>query len=1042
MNRGNPSTRISARAGVVLRFGAVGFLLLCGQVCMAAGERFDFVAAGDTLGWANEHDCTLEAVAGKPLVVRSTGRDPFVFSPAVSLRGVQGGELIVRAAFEGPVSRLRVYFATDQSPRFGEDKTFSVPVRAGGNERDVRLPVGRHDKWRGTVIRYRLDLEPGGSEGAMHLASITYRFPTAPRLGDVRTSASVLAPGSVCPIAVVVENVTPDVQTDLAVRFEPRGEAISVEPAQVPVNRMESEQTETARSTVRAKADGVATLDVVLLRGNETVDRRALAFCVVSDGPGPAGPASASWVNHKGWHQTLAIGVDNYSGVAEWRLASLDGKGSERVGRVFPLASLLHGKDVPRLEIVRWRSHARKSGSGSQQALELLGELGSGPEKVADVRALLLAATKDPYWLQVDVELTASRTFYLRNFTSPRLLVGDGAFGDARAEAVFPGVEYLERGERSSSRLDYHTPDYFRTVPHPKKITYPLMAVTLGDRMFMLRWDYPQPEGDGLQTPAAGFASPNFVDGQKNHLMTLFWPSVPGDVPENGWEARTPVELQAGEQLKIRYWLNVLRKRLIRASDAIPVCFHEKENREPPVSKAPRDFEAERALSRIAYTKSCWREEARGWNHALPATGGRWAPHPYAFNLQFLEAERAVMPPGPECDRIDQIIEKATARLWEGRSKRSGGSDISFVGDSIVSCVEARGGHARGLMRSQREDGSWGFQPADARRAELGPKGKAEIGIVANRAIPILQYALMTGDREAEASGLKALEHMKRYVIPRAAQVWEIPVHTPDIMGSARGAEAYRLGYEITGNREYLDRVHYWLDTALPFVYFWGHPRHPYWLNATTPVFGATHYVAPNWEGLPVQWCGLVYAEEALRCPDLSGRFDHKALARGVVHSGMWQQVTEEGELQGTLPDSYPFGAKRGNPAFINPETILRPYWLMQGYDFRVNSMVVARGDDRSLRFSALAQIAGAKLTDDGRVQATLSQVRGLPFGVLICGLEAEPQTVTWGTNPVPKRDGLTRSEPGWRYLPERKWLVVNLVGTGQGAELEFRSSR
>jgi hypothetical protein len=152
----------------------------------------------------------------------------------------------------------------------------------------------------------------------------------------------------------------------------------------------------------------------------------------------------------------------------------------------------------------------------------------------------------------------------------------------------------------------------------------------------------------------------------------------------------------------------------------------------------------------------------------------------------------------------------------------------------------------------------------------------------------------------------------------------------------------------------------------------------------------------------------------------------------------MWQQPTE-GEYRGLLPDSYAFAAKQGNPPFINPESVLRPLWLIRGFDFRVNSVVVARGADRSLRVSALACITTATLTADRSVSATLSAVRGLPFGVAVCGLATAPLEVKWHGQSVPRRDKLDRAQEGWQYLADRGWLLANLIGTGKEDRMVLR---
>jgi len=1015
----------------VFLLGGMILSLLSVKSGSAAGERFAFGTTTGTLGFGQPHNVELRGETSRPLVVRSTGRDPFFYSPPVSLLATKRGALVVRAAFEGPVRALRLYFATDKSPNTDEDKALMVPVRADGKEREIRLPVGEHPLWQGTITRYRFDLEPGEAPGAvMRLSSIAYEFPAEPTMNKFISAASVLGKGTTSSLAVEIENRTPYLLSDVEVRFQPSTHTVSVSPAQVAVGRLAPDERMSVQATVRGERDGVAALDAIMLRKGVELDRDTLAMDVATSTPEPGmpdwgihiRPGGSPWAVVKARNQALVIGLDGQSGLAEWWATR--GDHYVRVGRIFPFVSLLHGEREGRQEIVRWRSC--REDTETSRRLVLVGEMGTGAQKVADVEARWQPAEKDP-WISAEITLTAQTRLLLRSFASPKLLVGDGAFGSERDEGLLPGVEYLEKGEQSSSKADYHTEEYLRTVPHPKKITASLLAITHGDLLLALMWPRPQASAAGLSTPAAGFASPNFVDSQKNHLMTLFWPSVPSFVPENGWESRQPVEMKPGERLTLRYELVAIEKAGIHVADIFPVWFQR--NGKPTLQTAPRDHDAERALCRVAYTEVAWREKELGWNHALPASGGQWAPQPYTFNIQFLESERAEMTSGPERNRVHQVLEQGAAHRWKQGGERPGGDDYYFVGEHIIGCIDARQAHARALMQRQNPDGSWGFEPRGEQQAELGPKGQTEIGIVADRAIPILQYALATGDRDAEAAARKALENMKHYIIPRAAQVWEIPVHTPDIMGSARGATAFRLGYLLTGEKTCLDRADYWLATGLPFVYFWEHPQWSYWYFATTPVFGATHFRAPNWEGLPVQWCGLVYAEEALRCADLKEDALYKTIGEGIVRSAMWQQPTE-GEYRGLLPDSYAFASKQGNPPFINPETILRPLWLVRGFDFRVNSVVVPRGADRSLRVSALAQI-GAGMADDRSVTVTLSAVRGLPFGVLICGVPLSPQGVFWQGKPVAKREKLERNEPGWRHLTERGWVLINLPGTG-----------
>jgi hypothetical protein len=82
-------------------------------------------------------------------------------------------------------------------------------------------------------------------------------------------------------------------------------------------------------------------------------------------------------------------------------------------------------------------------------------------------------------------------------------------------QAVFPGLEYLGKGEHSSSRLDFHTDQHFRYMPKARELTWPAMMVVTVQQSVALRWNW---NDTGVQPT---FASPNFVDGASDHRMTL-----------------------------------------------------------------------------------------------------------------------------------------------------------------------------------------------------------------------------------------------------------------------------------------------------------------------------------------------------------------------------------------------------------------------------------------------------------------------------------------------------------------------------------------
>ena len=65
---------------------------------------------------------------------------------------------------------------------------------------------------------------------------------------------------------------------------------------------------------------------------------------------------------------------------------------------------------------------------------------------------------------------------------------------------------------------------------------------------------------------------------------------------------------------------------------------------------------------------------------------------------------------------------------------------------------------------------------------------------------------------------------MEQFRVPRAAQVWEVPVHTPDILAAADAVDAYVEAYRFSRDPRWLRDAVTWARRGLPFVYFWDDP--------------------------------------------------------------------------------------------------------------------------------------------------------------------------------------------------------------------------
>jgi hypothetical protein len=236
----------------------------------------------------------------------------------------------------------------------------------------------------------------------------------------------------------------------------------------------------------------------------------------------------------------------------------------------------------------------------------------------------------------------------------------------------------------------------------------------------------------------------------------------------------------------------------------------------------------------------------------------------------------------------------------------------------------------------------------------------------------LLDYAWLTGDAAALEAGTKTLDYMKRFQVPRGAQVWELSLHTPDILASAYLVWSYVRGYELTGKKEYLAEARRWALSGVPFVYLWD--SKPIMRYATIPVYGATNWRAPNWMGLPVQWCGGVYAYALTLLAPHDKTLDWAQLARGILVSGE-QQEAPDGRYVGCLPDSFDLAAQRRQGPFINPCGLMS---LRLALDGGLDSLAVAVEGGHRILAPFPVKIEGGK--------AVVRARKGAAYQVLIDG--------------------------------------------------------
>jgi len=454
-------------------------------------------------------------------------------------------------------------------------------------------------------------------------------------------------------------------------------------------------------------------------------------------------------------------------------------------------------------------------------------------------------------------------------------------------QGLFAGLEYLGKGERSSSTLDIETPEHLRYAPDPLKVTMPLMAVVTDRATAAMTWE------DTSLRPV--FAAPNFFDGTGDHLMAL-----------RGRQILARIRLAKPEPIEEAILWAVKKHGL------------------PPLPKAPRSRDKQWALC-LKSLRGPIRGEG-GWGHCAEA---KWGRAPYADMASTIWRLTGTAPELPRLQPGGAHVRNDAAYFVTGRGEQ---------------WLQMRRNQARGIARRQKADGSFRY----AGKYRRGHFEDTSSGACARPAWELLEFAYLTGDPEALAAGLKTLEYMKRFRTPRGAQTWELSLHTPDILASAYLVGAYVRGYELTKRKEYVAEARRWALSGVPFVYLWG--TYPTMRYATVPVYGATNWRAPNWIGLPVQWCGGVYAYFLTKLAPHDRTLDWNALARGILIAGEQMQYPDGHKLVGCLPDVFRLrGQQRAGPS-INPCALAS---LRLAMESELDSLAVAVSDDGRHRVCA-----------------------------------------------------------------------------------------
>ena len=595
------------------------------------------------------------------------------------------------------------------------------------------------------------------------------------------------------------------------------------------------------------------------------------------------------------------------------------------------------------------------------------------------------------------------------------LFPGVGSFGAEKGQGLFAGLEYLEN-EPSSSEADVIGPASRRQVPDSLKLTFPLMVVQANGLYVALTWHVESQF-------CAVYDSPDRLFGSGGHVMGLLFPGSDGrNRQEGSLLPRLTERLQAGRPLTLHATLLGGRGQTVVPAVQQYVALRGWPGLPVPVPDLQQY---------VTRTAGGWLDskirEGTLFRHAVAKGGfppGRAADAAMWMDWLARETREAAL-----AGRLKEIARDALTGIPPAALNVVGVGHVRFPVESLlyghVAETAAQAEQAgQALLGRFEADFSVQYHPREGGPDYSKTHFSHEANGLASRVVEdLLEAAVYSGDRNLLDAALQRLRALNKFRngVPRGAQTWECPLHTPDILASAQMVRAYTLGYELSGDAELLEQARYWAWTGVPFVYLVNPTPNPVGLYGTIAVFGATQWKAPVWLGLPVQWCGLVYADALYRLVRDDPRGPWQTLADGITASGIQQSwPSTNAANQGLLPDSFVLRTQRRNGPAINPATVqacaTRFYRQEPVYDFWAFR-------NAGLRVHAPGAIRGAQ-EQPGRIRFQIEPALDRPYFVLVNGLSTRPQLEINGT----KTDCAAPHE----FLEREGRLILQLQGNAR----------
>ena len=286
-----------------------------------------------------------------------------------------------------------------------------------------------------------------------------------------------------------------------------------------------------------------------------------------------------------------------------------------------------------------------------------------------------------------------------------------------------------------------------------------------------------------------------------------------------------PYPLAIGQTLSLQ-----ARLFAIPAQDALsPMDFWLQADGLPELPPLFHSYEQEVRLCLDSTMGPTWVEQAQGWHYAIHDPWGPGSSPANELHL-WLAALRGDLTDG------EQVRYRELVRDLSRRSDYVGGqpNPLLHVPALAMHLAEdddlltiARFGRQK--LNGQNAEGFWPYVPQQRSGRAFGEAGDTSSGQIAANALYLLRFARITGDPVLREAGLRALRFLEAHHSrrPEGAQVWELPLHCPDLLAAAWAEQCYLEAYWLTGEKHDAERAQWWALSGLPFVYLWASPDRP-----------------------------------------------------------------------------------------------------------------------------------------------------------------------------------------------------------------------